>query len=186
MTWLAGVRYFRFEDNLTYAASLNDAVINRSIDDLYYDVNTTNDLVGFQIGSRLDYCLGCRFNLYGNAKVGIYGNHSTLYTRVATEFQSAYLNDTRTPANPFQGQAYSFNESKNTLAFLSELGTGVGICLTPKWSATVGYRAVIASGVASSPDNVLNQFANYSDVRDYDTYGTLILHGLNIGASYNF
>lgn len=186
MTWLAGFRYFRFEDNLTYAASLNDAVINRSTDDLYYDVNTTNDLIGFQLGSRLDYCVTRRINLYGNAKVGIYGNHSTLYTRIATDFQNAMLNDTRTPANPNQGQAYSFNESKDDLAFLSELGTGFGVRFSPRWTGTVGYRAIIASGVATSPDNLRTSFANYSDVRNYDNYGTLILHGLSIGALYNF
>ncbi len=78
VSWLAGFRYFRFEDNLAYAASLNDSLISRANDDLYYDVNTTNDLFGFQMGSRLDYCLGRRVNLYGNAKAGIYGNHSTL------------------------------------------------------------------------------------------------------------
>ncbi|MCA9126314.1 MAG: BBP7 family outer membrane beta-barrel protein [Planctomycetales bacterium] len=186
LTWLAGVRYFRFEDNLTYAASLNDAVINRSTDDLYYDVNTTNELVGFQIGSRVDYCCGRRINLYGRAKAGIYGNQSSLYTRIATDFQTAYLNDTRLPANPNQGQSYFFSQSKTGVAFLSELGTGLGIRMSPKWTANVGYRAVIASGVATAPDNVEYAFANYADIQDYDNYGTLILHGFDIGAVYNF
>lgn len=186
LTWLAGVRYFRFEDNLTYAASLNDSMITRSTDDLYYDVNTTNDLVGFQLGSRLDYCAGKRINVYGTAKAGIYGNQSSLYTRIATEFQTAYLNDTRTPTNPNQGSSYFFNETKTDVAFLSELGTGLGIRMSPKWTATVGYRAIAASGVATSPDNVQYGFANYADIRDFDNYGTLILHGINIGALYNF
>jgi hypothetical protein len=186
MTWLAGVRYFRFEDNLTYAASLNDSVINRSTDDLYYDVNTTNDLVGFQFGSRLDYCLGKRINAYGNAKMGVYGNHSTYYSRLATDYQTAYLNDGRTPGNPDNGSGWMFNESKTDVAFLSELGAGLGVRVSPKWTATCGYRAVIASGVATSPDNVNTAFANYQDVRDFDNRGTLILHGLNIGALYNY
>ncbi len=186
LTWIAGLRYFRFEDNLTFASSLQDSVINRATDDLYYDVNTTNDLVGFQLGSRADYCLGKRINMYGTAKVGIYGNRSTLYSRIATEFQTAYLNDTRTPVNPNNNQAYLFDESKTQVAFLSELGSGVGVRISPKWTATVGYRAVIASGVATAPDNVRTAFANYEDIRDFDNHGTLILHGVNIGALYNF
>ncbi|GAB5406021.1 MAG: hypothetical protein Aurels2KO_42520 [Aureliella sp.] len=186
VTWLGGFRYFRFEDNLTYAASLNDSVISRSNDDLYYDVNTTNDLFGFQMGSRIDYCLGRRVNLYGTAKAGIYGNHSTLYTRVATEFQTATLNDIRTPANPNNGVGYSFRESKDSLAFLGEIGCGLGLRVSSRWTATVGYRALFVDGVATSVGNYRESFANYSDVRDYDNYGNLVLHGLDIGAVYNF
>lgn len=186
VTWLAGFRYFRFEDNLTYAASLNDSVISRSNDDLYYDVNTTNDLFGFQMGSRIDYCLGRRVNLYGSAKAGIYGNHSTLYTRVATEFQTATLNDTRTPANPNNGVSYMFNESNDSLAFLGEIGAGVGVRVSCRWTATVGYRALFADGVATSVGNYRESAANYSDVRHYDNYDNLVLHGVDIGAVYNF
>lgn len=186
LTWLAGFRYFRFEDNLYYAASLQDSYVTRAQDDLYYDVNTTNDLFGFQIGSRADYCIGRRLNTYGLAKVGIYGNHSSFYSRVGTDYQVAYLDDNRMPTNSSQGQAYLFSESETDVAFLSELGTGIGYRISPKWTATAGYRAVIASGVATSPNNVRHSFANYEDIRDYDRNGTLILHGLNIGALYNY
>lgn len=186
LTWIAGLRWFRFEDNLLYAASLNDTVVNRAADDLYYEVNTSNDLVGFQAGGRLDYCLGSTINLYGLSKVGIYNNRSTLFTQLGTDFDYAYLNDTRTPTNPNQGQDYLFDVTKNNVAFLSEFGTGLGIRMTSKWTATAGYRAIIASGVAIAPDNVRQTFANYDDVRDFDNYGTLILHGFNFGALYNF
>lgn len=185
VTWLAGVRYFRFEDNLTYAASLNDTMITRAADDLYYDVNTTNDLIGFQLGSRLDYCVSKRINLYGNAKAGIFGNRSVLTSRIGTDFQTAYLNDPRTPTNPNSG-GYMFDDAKTDVAFMSELGTGLGFRVSPKWTTTVGYRAVVASGVATAPDNVEGHFANYADIRDFDNRGTLILHGINIGALYNF
>ncbi|HBE68498.1 MAG TPA: hypothetical protein DDW52_10160 [Planctomycetaceae bacterium] len=184
--WLMGFRYFRFEDNLTYAASLQDSMISRAADDLYYDVNTTNDLFGFQLGSRLNYCLGKRANLWASCKGGVYGNHSTLYTRLATEFQNAYLNDTRTPTNPNNGQAYIFNESKDTVAFLGEIGAGVGLRLTCRWTANFGYRAIFANGVATSVDNYRETFANYAAVRNYDPYGTLVIHGVDIGAAYNF
>lgn len=186
VTWLAGLRYFRFTDNLLYAASLDDTVINRGADDLYYEVNTTNDLIGFQLGSRMDYCLGKRFNLYGTAKAGIYNNRSTMFTRLGTDFDYAYLADTRTPANPNNGQDYLFDETKNQVAFLSELGTGLGVRVSCKWTATFGYRAVIASGVANAPENVRGAFANYDDIRNFDNYGTLVLHGFNAGAVYNY
>ncbi|MEM8732751.1 MAG: BBP7 family outer membrane beta-barrel protein, partial [Planctomycetota bacterium] len=186
LSWFLGLRYFRFADNLLYAASLADTVINRAADDLYYEVNTTNDLVGFQAGGRFDWCVASRLNLYGLTKVGIYNNRSTMFTRLGTDFDYAYLNDTRTPTNPNNNVDYLFDESKDNVAFLSEIGAGLGYRVSCKWTATFGYRAVIASGVATAPDNVRQTFANYDDVRDFDNYGTLILHGFNFGAIYNY
>ncbi|MEO8271605.1 MAG: BBP7 family outer membrane beta-barrel protein, partial [Aureliella sp.] len=184
--WLGGFRYFHFSDNLQYGASLNDTLVNGGADDLYYNVDTTNDLFGFQLGSQANYCLGRRVNLYGTGKVGVYNNHSRLLTRLGTDAQNATLNDTRTPANPNNGGDYDFDVSTNNIAFLSEIGTGVGVRLSPKWTGTVGYRAIIVSGVATSPDNIRSTFANFNDVVDYDTTSCLILHGLNVGALYNF
>ena len=186
MTWIAGFRYFHFSDNLLYAASLQDSVINRGADDLYYEVNTTNDLFGAQFGSRLDYCIGKRLNTYASAKVGVYNNRANLMSSMGTDFERATLNDTRTPANPSNGQTYMFDETKNDLAFLSEIGTGLGIRVSSKWTATVGYRAVIAAGVATSTGNFRETFANYSTVRDFNNTDCLILHGLNVGGIYNF
>lgn len=186
VSWLAGFRYFSFNDNLLFAASFNDTVIDRSADDLYYEVNTTNDLFGAQLGSRIDYCLGQRINAYGTVKAGVYNNRSTLYSRIGTDDFAAYLNDTRTPTNPNNGQNFVFNETKNDVAFLTELGTGLGMRLTGNWSANVGYRAVVASGVATSVDNIEYAHANYADIRDFNNRGILVLHGMNLGATYNY
>jgi hypothetical protein len=186
LSWLAGFRYFHFADNLQYAASLDDGVINRSADDLYYVVDTTNNLFGFQLGSRADYCVGRRVNLFGNGRVGIYNNRSRLLTRLGTDTENATLDDTRPPVNPNNGGEYDFDVTQDNVAFLSELGSGVGVRLSQKWTGTIGYRAVIVSGVATSPDNIRHTFANYNDIIDYNTSSTLILHGLNVGALYNF
>ncbi|MEM7560184.1 MAG: hypothetical protein AAF394_13780, partial [Planctomycetota bacterium] len=88
--------------------------------------------------------------------------------------------------NIYQGQDYLIDETKDSVAFLSEIGTGFGYRITCRCTATMGYRAVIASGVATSTDNVRSTFDHYGDARDYNNYGTLILHGLNFGAQCNF
>lgn len=178
VTWLAGFRYFRFEDNLQYAASIDNA-ITRSVDDFYYNVDTTNDLFGFQIGGRGDYCLGRRLNLYIDGKSGVFGNHSTLHSRLGTDTQVAYVNGMPT-------EQYLINSSKNQIAFLSEIGTGLGFNITPKWTATCGYRAVIASGVATSVGNIRGSNYTLAQQSSIDSLDTLILHGVNLGASYNF
>lgn len=186
LTWLTGFRYFRFTDNFLYATSTDDAFINRSATDMYYEVNTTNDLFGWQLGSRADYCIGKRLNVYGTVKVGVYNNHAKFFSRLGTDTANAYLNDTRAPVNPNNGAEYVFNESKNDVAFLSELGAGLGYRISPKWTATAGYRVVAVSGVATAPDNVRATFANYDSIRDFDNRGSLVLHGLNIGGIYNY
>ncbi|GIW97830.1 MAG: hypothetical protein KatS3mg111_1163 [Pirellulaceae bacterium] len=186
VTWLAGFRYFRFRDNILYAASLIDPVITRSNDDLYYEVDTTNDLYGFQLGSQLNYCINYRWSVYGGVKAGVYGNRSRMFSWMGTDYYDAYLNDTRMPANPDNGTAYRFDVTKNDVAFLSELSSGITYRITPAISAIFGYRAVIASGVATAPDNFRETFANYAAIRDFDNRGTLILHGFNIGGAINY
>ncbi len=186
LTWLAGFRYFVFNDNLLFAASLDDSTVDRAPDDLYYEACTTNELAGFQAGGRFDYCIHRRINLYGSTNVGIYNNHSTLYTMIGTDYDHAYLDDTRMPSNPNNGQNYVFSEMDDQVAFLSELGAGIGVRLGCCWTANFGYRALIASGVATAPGNVRTSFANYTDVRDFNNCSTLILHGFDVGATYNF
>ena len=186
MTWLAGFRYFIFNDSLLYAASLNDSVVNRSNDDLYYEICAKNELAGFQTGGRLDFCIHKCVNLYGSGNVGIYNNHSSLVTSIGTDYDRAYLDDTRMPTNPNNGQDYAFHESKDDIAFLSEIGAGIGYRVSCCWSVTAGYRAIVASNVATAPGNLQTQFANYEHNRDLHNRSTLILHGFNIGGSYNF
>lgn len=174
LTWIAGVRYFQFYDNLMYSATGGPTLGANYIN---YDVNTRNHLVGFQIGGRTDYCVGCRMNLYGLAKAGVYGNHASLMSSLGSTYNAYTSND---PTMPF-----SFSRSNNGVAFLSELGTGVGYCFTPKWSATVGYRAIVASGVATSVGNLRHQGQTISGT-GINAHDSLILHGLNVGALYNF
>lgn len=175
LTWIAGVRYLQFYDNLMYSATGGPTLGANTIS---YDVNTRNHLVGFQIGGRTDYCVTCKMNLYGLAKAGIYGNNASLMSRLASNTYNAYASND--PTMPF-----SISRSSNTVAFLSELGTGVGYCFTPKWSATVGYRAIIASGVATSVGNIRHQGDTISGT-GINAHDCLILHGLNVGALYNF
>ncbi len=179
LNWLAGFRYFSFDDNLQYAADLNGDGVTRAVDDFYYDVNTTNDLVGFQIGGRGDFCLGRRINVYGLGKVGVYNNRATLFSRMGTDTAVAY--DTGMPT-----ARYNIMETDNRVAFLSELGTGIGYRISPKWTANFGYSVIAASGVATSVGNVRSRGDFVRDQRHINNQDTLILHGFNLGALYNF
>jgi hypothetical protein len=179
LSWLAGLRYFRFNDNLQYATSFLNNGVTRAVDDLYYDVNTTNDLVGAQIGGRGDYCLTSKFNLFGIGKVGVFNNRSNLYSRIGTDNQVAYEGGSPTTS-------YLVDQTDNRVAFMSEIGAGLGMRISSKWTATVGYQAVIASGVATSVGNIRHPNDLVRDQAYIDNTDVLVLHGMTLGALYNF
>ena len=180
MTWLAGVRYFRFEDTLNYASSATDTVFGNGNDDIYYNSDIVNDLVGFQIGGTLNYCTGRRAALFATTKMGIYGNHARFNSDIGTRNgHLAYFN-----GNPTDD--YVISSSKTDVAFLGEMGAGVNYRLTSKWSANVGYRAIAVSGVATAVDQLPINMSTRSSVENFDNNASLILHGVNLGAMYNF
>ncbi len=180
MTWLAGIRYFRFEDNLTYISSLTDTSFGNGNDDIYYNSNVVNELVGFQIGGTLNYCTGRRASLYATTKMGIYGNHSRFDSDLGTRNgHRAYLTGSPT-------EAYMISASKTDVAFLGEMGTGVNYRLTSKWSGNFGYRAIVASGVATAVDQLPINMSHLGNAADFDNNAALILHGVNLGAQYNY
>lgn len=175
LSWLAGVRYFAFNDNLQYAAL---GVPGLGAETLTYDVYTRNQLVGFQVGGRTDFCVGSRVNLYTLARAGVYNNHATLESRLGTETSVAYESN-------MPGMVYDITRTRSQLAFLTELGAGTGVRVSSKWTATAGYRAIIASGVATSVGNVRHQGQTIDRIgvnaQDY-----LVLHGIDLGAVYNY
>lgn len=184
MTWLAGVRYFRFRDSLTYASSLTDTTFGSGNDDIYYDSRVVNDLVGAQIGGIMNYCTGKRASLYALSKMGIYGNHARYNSSLGTRNgNSAYVS---AAGSPSIGQDYIISSSKTDVAFIAELGSGVNYRFTSKWSGNFGYRAVVVSGVATAVDQLPINMSHLGNVRDFDNNAALILHGVNLGAQYNY
>ena len=181
MTWLAGVRYFRFTDSLTYAASRADTTFGNGNDDIYYDSRTVNDLVGGQIGGIMNFCTGRRASLYALTKMGVYGNHARFNSDLGTRNDSAYVSN-----GPFNGDNYMISSSKTDVAFIGELGTGLNYRLSPKWSGLVGYRAIVASGVATAANQLPLQMSHLGNASNFNNNSSLILHGVNLGAVYNY
>jgi Putative beta barrel porin-7 (BBP7) len=182
MTWLAGVRYFRFNDTLSYASSRLDNQFTGANDDIYWDTQLQNDLLGAQLGGIINYCTGRRANLYATTKMGVYGNRSQYDTSIGGIGTAAYVSST----NAFNGQNFVVSSSKTDVAFIGEVGTGVNIRLSSKWSANVGYRAIAASGVATAVDQIPLEMIHLGNVANFDNNGSLILHGLTLGGLYNY
>ncbi|MEL6107846.1 MAG: hypothetical protein AAFU85_17615 [Planctomycetota bacterium] len=82
-TMLQGFRWFQLEDELEFIGDV-DGVGGYSGTDLYVNMETENNLYGYQFGGIWSYCLGQRLLLNIGGKFGIYGNHARFYHRIGT------------------------------------------------------------------------------------------------------
>ena len=169
-TWLAGVRYFQYHDNMLYATSDDNETFEFDANEAYYTVVTDNHLIGGQIGARLDYSLGRSVSFYAMPKFGVYGNHITSQSRIYN------LGDT----------ALDFSASKNDVAILGQLDLGVDVWLTCNWKLYAGYRAVAASGVANAEEQIPRAMASTADIANLDSTGEVIVHGGFAGVQYSW
>jgi hypothetical protein len=77
---LVGFRFFRFVDNLQFAADVSDATIDGDADEFYYDIDVDNDLYGFQVVGLAERqcCRHSRWSLTFGAKVGAFVNDALM------------------------------------------------------------------------------------------------------------
>lgn len=179
---LAGFRWFRYDDNLEYSASMTDQVYGTTADDVYYRNNVTNNLYGFQLGGIATYCTGHRFSLMAGAKAGVFANHINYNSYAGTATQAATVMSN----NSYFGQPYSFMVSDNDVAFIGEGNLGVNVCLCRGWSANVGYRLIGIGGLATAPGQIPKDFGLLNDAQRIYRDQSIILQGLTLGAAYNW
>lgn len=180
-TLLAGVRYFRFRDHLTFRSDPNDVDFTGEVDEVFYDISTTNNLIGLQIGGVGTYAVGPRLSLNGGSKLGLFGNHISHSSQIGGVAGTAVINN-----GPNAGLEFAINNSKDDVAFLGELFFGAGYAITDRWSASAGYRAVAVTGLASPTDQIYPDVRGINDLYTIESQSSLILHGAYFGAQFNF
>jgi hypothetical protein len=178
-----GVRWFRFKDSLEYAASATDANFDGSADDFYYRNSVTNNLVGFQLGSLATWCTGTRFNLFGGGNFGVYGNNMQATTFAGTNTTTAEI---LSPDPVFNTRPYNYTSSFSDVAFLGEGTLGTGVRISRGWTANFAYRMVGVSGVATAVGQIPRNFSRGDEITHINNNNALLLHGLSLGANYNF
>lgn len=171
-----GFRWFQFEDEFEFASSdLNNGYTGPT--DMFYNSRVTNDLFGYQFGSRLIYCLGPRLNVNVGGKAGIYGNDVMVEQRLGTPGALAY-----TAAN----EMINHRTRDVVLAGLGEIDLGLGYRLCNGWSLNGGYRMLYATGVATSIGSIPNDyFSSATSARVYAD-DNLLLHGAYLGTTLNW
>ncbi len=174
-----GFRWFGMKDEFELAANINGAA-GYQADDLYYNVDTRNNLYGYQFGGRLVYCLNCRWNLSIGGKIGLYGNHAKYRQRIGTETALAYRNAVATD--------FILTEDSDTvLSTLSELDLGLGYRLSSAWTVRGGYRLMGITGVATATDQFASEYGSSLAPSTYiNANDSILLHGGYVGLEYNW
>ena len=178
LTGLCGARYFKIDDDFFYVdgfqiydgANWNDGTLT-------YQANVDNQLIGFQLGCNMNYCVACKWNFFCDSNFGLYNNNMSSYQRVYG------ANGDAVDAN---GNPVVSSTSKDDIAFLGELRFGGAYDVTCHWRAVAAYRAVAVSGVALSTEQMPENFANINDIGRINNDGSIIIHGLQIGAECRY
>ena len=173
-----GFRWFQLEDELEFAGNV-DGVDGYQPADAFYNVDTENNLYGYQFGSKLTYCLNSRLNLNVGGKIGIYGNDVTVRQRITDNGGLAYLSASGT-------DDVNTRESDTVFSALGELDLGLGYRVNNAWTVTGGYRMLTACGVATSTGSIINDFTSLDSVGAVNADDCIILHGGYVGLQYNW
>ncbi len=174
-----GFRWFQVRDAFELAGNI-DGTVGYQANDIYYNVDTRNNLFGYQFGGRLIYVLGCRWNLSVGGKFGLYGNRAEYRQRIGTLGTLAYRNATPTD--------FILTEDKDTvLSTLGELDLGVGFRLSAAWTIRGGYRLMGVTGLATATDQFAPEYGSSLLPSTYlSANDSIVLHGGYLGAEYNW
>lgn len=173
VSWLAGIRWFKFRDHLVFSAVRNGFTYGDPQNTAFYDVNVDNNLLGAQLGAYANLQLTDRLSIYATPKFGIYNNYMT-------QNQSLYL----LQANGAPG--FDINAKKNDVSFLSEIDLGINYQFSRCVSAYLGYRVVAATGIALSDDQVPPFLNDYPEMERIESNGSLVVHGAMGGLMFNY
>jgi hypothetical protein len=161
--FLAGVRFISLEEDLSIVGTdLQEGTSS-------YDIETSNDLYGFQMGGRLRRHY-CRWTLELLGKAGVFYNDSE---------QSQVVTD-----SPFVGAPFVLRSPRTTdegtVAGLGEMGMTLIRPLGDVWSFRIGYNALTLGGVALATEQL--DFTNtLSSGTRLNDEGWIFVHGAHIG-----
>ncbi|MCA9242185.1 MAG: BBP7 family outer membrane beta-barrel protein [Planctomycetales bacterium] len=178
---LAGFRMFRFEESLRFASDPNDTMFTYEADELYYDIDTTNTLLGLQLGGYACAPVSCCWSFTAGAKAGVYANFADAYSRIGGAAGDAVINN-----GAFTGRAWRVSSEKTTAAMVAEISLGVVYCPSSCWRFAADYRVIGASGLALPTNQIYHDLRGINDVAILQADGSVLLHGGFLGVERVF
>jgi hypothetical protein len=172
-TLLAGFRYFRFQDNLTYGSASGGYNFGDQggAQEAYIQSNVTNNLFGGQIGTLLNFAVTPTWGLYAIPKFGVFGNQINITNRSFTGDGASF---------------YNIHASGTVGSLMGELDTGAYWWVTPNCQAYLGWRVIGLSQVALADNQFLPYFADAAGFATVKSNGDMILTGGFAGFSFMF
>ena len=185
LSLLAGVRYFNFEEKLTFGSLANGGTWggNGGLDEAYLSEYVNNNLIGFQFGAEGGYRLGQTIRLFVAPKLGIYNNH------IEGRFDLMRGDGTHAQPTPGSGVVgtYPVVAEKDVFAFLGQIDVGLDWEFHPGWSAFLGYRLVAATGIGLADHQIPTYVVDIHDaLADINANGNLLVHGAFAGLKISF
>jgi hypothetical protein len=169
---LVGFRYINFRESWQFATSDNDP--NFGVDptgEAYYDIDTTNNLFGVQVGGRGSFGITDCLSVYAAPRFGVFANYMEHTSRI-------YSGDGQTALN--------INSNNTVLSLLGQLDVGVNYQITSRLSIYGGYRVVAISGIALADNQIPYLQDDLFGIGDIDHNSNLVLHGATGGLQFNF
>lgn len=161
--WFAGFRYIRISEDLNLIAQ---RTVGGAVEEGNYDVHTSNNLYGLQLGGRSRRTRG-RYGWEATGKFGIFGNDMRQRQSV-TDFPDFPLRPT-------------VSGSSGGVAFVGETNLTALYRLTQIWNLRAGYSLLWIEGLALAPDQLDFDFASASGGSQLHNGGAMFLHGVNVG-----
>jgi hypothetical protein len=84
------------------------------------------------------------------------------------------------------GDDASVQSDKDDIAFVGEMRLGGSYDISCHWRGIAAYRAVAISGVALSVDQIDANAANAEQLALIDSDGSIIIHGVQVGAECRY
>lgn len=179
---LVGLRYFRFEDDLEFGSDPVDTVFTGAVDELFYSIETENNLYGFQLGGSGERQLGYSgWSFTFGTKAGVFVNDADARSTIGGAAGLATINN-----GPNNGIPWDISSSDEDVATIAELQAGIAWRMSQTWRLRSDYRALGVTGVALPTNQIFPDLRGIQDVRLLSRNGSLFLHGVFIGVERTY
>ncbi|MCC7475758.1 MAG: BBP7 family outer membrane beta-barrel protein [Pirellulales bacterium] len=186
-----GLRYFRTDDNFAFDTEFGeydgsdydqdtpDGFSYDNSNELCYDIDVENNLVGTQLGWTMNYAVGSRWNFFCNTAFGVYNNHMSQYQRM-------WSGGGGTIVFSNSGNDFNVRSNKDDIAFLGELRFGGSYDISYHWRAVAAYRALALSGIATTLGQIPDNYSSEAEIAHINSDESMLIHGLQLGAECRY
>jgi hypothetical protein len=162
-TWFGGFRYLNVNERLNITAQ---RTVAGAVEQGNYNIRTTNNLYGPQLGARLRRTQG-RLGWDTTGFAGIFGN-AAQQTQSVTDFPNFPLRPT-------------VSSNRGGVAFVGGANLSGLYSLTNVWNLRAGYTILWIEGLALAPNQLNFNFASAQGGSQLHNGGGMFLHGVNVG-----